>query len=118
MTHLDTEYKLCPGCATEQRIKHYNDLLRQERGIIAFLRLTQFIFMVSVILFAADRFSYDLYFEVLSANIFHEYLFLWAGASIFCVIVCYILLFLQKQKMRLMEDKIQDHRISSRYMRR
>ncbi len=118
LEHLDREFKLCPGCATESRIKHYNDLLQQEKSIKAFVRLAQFVFMVSAFLFAAGRFFSDYVPEVLKDNIFYNHLFVWGGLSIVAVLLCYVLLYSQKQRVREVEEKIQDHRADSRYMRR
>ena len=118
LDHLDPELKLCPGCATEQRIRRFNDLTRQEKSIRAFLRLSQFIFMVSAIFFVVKRFFYDQLPEILRMNIFYKYLFLWGGMSICGALFCYVMLSVQKQKVREVEDKIQDHRVYSRYMRR
>jgi hypothetical protein len=118
LDHLDREYKLCPGCAAERRIKYYNDLLRQEKNIKAFLRLAQFVFMVSAVLFVAGRFFSDYVPEILKDNIFYNHLFVWGGMAIGAMFLCYILVASQKQKVRGIEEKIQDHRVDSRYMRR
>jgi hypothetical protein len=118
LDHLDSELKLCPGCATEHRIKRFNDLTRQEKSVRAFLRLSQFIFMVSAIFFVVKRFLYDQLPDIVKINIFYKYLFVWGGLSIACTVLCYVVLSLQKQKVRQMEDKIQDHRVYSRYMHR
>ncbi len=118
LNHLDQELKLCPGCATEQRIRRVRDLTRQEKSIRAFLMLSQFIFMVSAIFLVLKRFFDDQLPEILKMNIFYKYLFVWGGASIGGAIFCYVMLSMQKQKVRDVEDKIQDHRVYSRYMRR
>ncbi len=118
LDHLDREYKLCPGCAAERRIKYYNDLLSQEKSLKAFLRLAQFVFMVSAFLFAGGRFFPDYVPAILKDNIFYNNIFVWGGLAIGAVFLCYVLVYSQKQKVREIEEKIQDHRVDSRYMRR
>ncbi|HWR59726.1 MAG TPA: hypothetical protein VN328_12640 [Thermodesulfovibrionales bacterium] len=118
LDHLDREYKVCPGCAAERRIKNYNDLLGQEKAVRAFLRLAQFIFMVSAFLFAAGRFFDDYVPEILKENIFYKHLFVWGGLAIGGMLFCYVILYSQRKKVSEVEEKLQDHRVDSRYMRR
>ena len=82
------------------------------------MRLAQFIFMVSAVLFSTGRFLPDYVPEILKDNIFFKYLYVWGGLAIGGVLFCYIALHSQKQKVQEVEAKIQDHRVDSRYMRR
>lgn len=115
MDHLDREFKVCGGCAAEMRIKHYNDLLRQEKNLKAFLGLAQFIFMVSALLFASGRFFNDYVPEILKENIFYRHLFVWGGLAAGGILLCYVVLYSQRQKVRELGEKIQGHKIDSRY---
>jgi hypothetical protein len=51
-------------------------------------------------------------------NVFFDYLFLWGGISLAGMALSYILLISQGQKIRAIEDKIQDHKAYTKYLRR
>jgi hypothetical protein len=116
--HMDREYKVCSACAAEERLTLYHNLTTQERNIKSFLRLMQFILMLVIIFYGVKRFLYELVPDFLKVNVFFDYLFLWGGISLAGLALCYIMLISQRQKLREIEDKIQDHKASSRYRRR
>jgi len=116
--HIDREYKVCTGCAAEERLTLYHSLTTQERNVKSFLRLMQFILTLVLIFYGVKRFLYELVPDFLKVNIFFDYLLLWGGVSLTGAAFCYILLISQRQKIREIEDKIQDHKISSRYFQR
>jgi len=116
--HMDREYKVCSGCAAEERLTLYHTLITQERNVNSFLRLMQFILALVVIFYGVKRFLYELVPDLLRVNVFFDHLILWGGISLAGVAFCYILLISQRQKIREIEDKIQDHKASTKYLRR
>lgn len=116
--HMDSEYRVCSGCAAEERMKLYDSLTRQEGSIKGFLRLMQFILVITVIFFGAKKFFYELVPEFLKVNILVEHLFLWGGMALGGMLLCYVLILSQRQKIREIEEKIQDHKTYSRYLHR
>jgi hypothetical protein len=116
--HMDREYKVCSACAAEERLTLYHNLTTQKRNVKSFLRLMQFILMLVIIFYGVKRFLYELVPDFLKVNVFFDYLFLWGGISLAGLALCYIMLISQRQKLREIEDKIQDHKASSRYRRR
>jgi hypothetical protein len=115
---MDREYKVCSACAAEERLTLYHNLTTQKRNVKSFLRLMQFILMLVIIFYGVKRFLYELVPDFLKVNVFFDYLFLWGGISLAGLALCYIMLISQRQKLREIEDKIQDHKASSRYRRR
>ncbi len=116
--HLDREFRLCSGCAAEERIRVYNNLIGQERSLRGFLRFTQFVFVLALLLFALDRFFYEYAPDFLKTNVFFErdlYLYFGAAAAV-GMAFCYALIIPQKQKMKEIKEKIQRHKTDSRYM--
>jgi len=118
LEHMDREYKVCSGCAAEERLTLYQNLATQERNVKSFLRLMQFILTLVVIFYGVKRFFYELVPDPLKVNVFFDYLFLWGGVSLAGLVLCYIILISQEQKIREIEDKIQDHKASTKYLRR
>lgn len=116
--HLDREYKVCSACAAEERLTLYYNLTTQKRNVKSFLRLMQFIFTLVIIFYGVKRFFYELVPEPLKVNVFFDYLFLWGGISLAGMALSYILLISQGQKIRAIEDKIQDHKAYTKYLRR
>ena len=116
--HLDREYRVCSGCAAEERIRTYRDLVGQERSLRGFLRFTQFVFVLAVLLFALDRFFYEYIPESLKSSIFFEAdLYLYFGVvALVGMVICYVFIFSQKQKMKEVRDKIDVHKADSKYM--
>jgi ribosomal protein L37E len=114
--HLDREYKACSGCAAEERMRVYRNLVSQERSLRGFLRFTQFIFILAVLFFAVDRFFNEQIPEFLKGSVFFAYVFFWGGAALFGMVLCYALILSQKQKMKEVQLKIQSHKMDSRYM--
>lgn len=114
--HLDREYKVCPGCAVEERMKVCRDLLGQERSLKGFFRFTQFVLFLSILFFAADRFYHEYIPEFIRGSIFFEYVYYLGGAAVTGMVLCYVLILSQKQKMKEVQDKIQSHKTDSRYM--
>jgi len=113
LEHLDPEYKVCSGCATEERIRLYNNLLRQEKGVKGFLRLTQFILVMAIIFLAARNLVHEHIPEFIRENMFFEYVFVWGGAAALGIILCYVIISSQKQKMKEIDGKIHDHKVYS-----
>jgi hypothetical protein len=116
-THLDQEFKTCSGCAFEKRVGLYNDLLKQEKSLRGFLRLVQFIFILSAILFSASRLFAERIPDYVRENIFFVYVYLWGGLAVFGMAVCYVLLFLQKKKSAAMDEKIHRTTAEKRFSR-
>lgn len=113
--HLDPEYKICSGCAVEERIRLSNSLLRQEKGVRGFLRLSQFILLMAIIFLAAAKLFHEHVPEFIRENIFFEYVYVWGAAAAVGIILCYIVIASQKQKIKEIEGKIRDHKAYSRY---
>jgi len=116
--HMDREYKVCSGCAAEERLTLYHNLTTQEKNVKSFLRLMQFILTLVVIFYGVKRFLYGLVPDFLKVNVFFDYLVLWGVISVAGLALCYSILISQRQKIREIEDKIQDHKASSRYVHR
>ena len=116
--HRDREYRVCSGCAAEERLTLYHNLITQKKNVKSFLRLMQFILTLVVIFYGVKRFLYDLVPDFLRVNVFFGYLILWGGISLTGVALCYMILISQRQKIRELEDKIQLHKTSSRYFHR
>jgi len=114
--HLDREYKVCLGCAAEERMRVYRDLLGQERSLKGFFRFTQFVLFLSILFFAADRFYHEYVPEFLRGSIFFEYVYYLGGTAMTGMVLCSVLILSQKQKMKEVQDKIQSHKTDSRYM--
>lgn len=116
--HLDREYKVCLGCAAEERMRGYRALVGQERSLKVFFRFTQFVVVLALFMFAFDRFFSDQIPESLKSNIFLEYdLYLYfGGAALAGMVFCYVLILSQKQKMKEVQDKIDGHKTDSKYM--
>lgn len=116
LEHMDSEYKICSGCAAEERIRLYNDIRRQEKSVKGFLRFTQFVFILAAMFFAFDRLVNEHIPEFLKGSIFFEYAFYFGGAAVAGMALCYVIILSQKQKMKEVENKIQSHKGDSRYM--
>lgn len=116
LEHLDAEFKLCSGCAAEKRMGLYNNLIRQEGSIKAFLRLIQFIFVVVAVFFVVKQLFYEHVPEFMKVNIFFENLFIWGGVAAGGMVFCYVLLYSQRRKIGEIEEKIQSHKVYSRYV--
>lgn len=116
--HMDREYKACSACAAEERLTRYHNLTMQKRNVKSFLRLMQFILTLVIIFYGVKRYLYELVPDLLKVNVFFDYLFLWGGVSLAGMALCYVLLFSQGQKAREIEDKIQDHKAYTKYLRR
>jgi hypothetical protein len=116
LEHLDQEYKVCTGCAAEERVRLYRDIVRQERSVKGFLRFTQFVFMLAAMFFAFDRLANEYVPVFLKESFFFEYVFYWGGAAVVGMALCYLIIFSQKQKIREVEDKIQSHKVDARYL--
>ena len=116
--HMHREYKVCSGCAAEERLTIYHNLTTQKRNVRSFLRLMQFILTLVIIFYGVKRFLYDLGPDFLKVNVFFDYRSIWGGISLAGTALCYILLLSQRQKFKEIEDKIQDHKTSSRYFHR
>ncbi|HXX80802.1 MAG TPA: hypothetical protein VEI46_04585, partial [Thermodesulfovibrionales bacterium] len=116
--HMDREYKVCSACAAEERLTLYHTLVTQRGNVKSFLRLMQFILSLVVIFYVVKRFLYGLVPDFLKVNVFFDYLVLWGVISVAGLALCYSILISQRQKIREIEDKIQDHKASSRYVHR
>jgi hypothetical protein len=116
--HMDREYKVCSACAAEERLTLYHNLTMQKRNVKSFLRLMQFILTLVVIFYGVKRFVYELVPDFLKVNVFFDYLILWGGVSLAGLVLCYIIQISQRQKIREIEDKIQDHKAYTKYLRR
>ncbi|HXX53521.1 MAG TPA: hypothetical protein VEI28_03015 [Thermodesulfovibrionales bacterium] len=115
LEHLDREFKVCPGCAAEERIAFYSNLVRQERNLTAFLRFSQFIFIVVAILFAAGRFFRSSIPSYIRDNVFFEYLFLWGGLAALGMVCCILFLPGQRKKIREIDGSIRGPREYRKY---
>ena len=115
MEHLDREFKVCPGCAAEKRIASYNSLVRQERNLTGFLRLSQFIFIVVAILFAAGRLFRNAIPSFIRDNIFFKYLFLWGGLAALGMACCCLFLPAQRRKIKEIDGSIREQRAYRKY---
>ncbi len=117
LDHFDPEYKVCSGCAAEERIRLYNNLLRQERSLKSFLRLAQFLFIVAAISFAARRFLWEDIPQFMKTNVVFEYVFYWGATAIAGMVLCYLIIFSQRGRIKGVQNKIQDHKVYSKYSR-
>jgi ribosomal protein L37E len=115
LDHLDRELKVCSGCAAEERIRRYGDMVRQGKNVRGFLRFTQFVFMLAAMFFVSDSLFHEHLPEFLKESIFLEYVLYWGGAAVAGMVFCYIIVVSQKQKMIEVEDKIHSHKDRSRY---
>ncbi len=113
--HLDPECKICSGCAVEEMIRPSNSLLRQEKGVRGFLRLNQFILLVAFVFVAAAKLFHEHIPEFISGNIFFEYVYVWGAAAVVGIVLCYIVVASQKQKIKEIEGKIRNHKAYWRY---
>jgi ribosomal protein L37E len=118
LEHLDSELKICSGCAAEERIRLYNNLSKQGKSIRGFFRLFEFIFIVAAIFFVAGKLFSEHLPEFITENIFFQYLFLWGGVAVAGIILCFILLQIQQQKIKEIEERLQSHKVYSRYLHR
>ena len=118
LEHMDREYKVCSGCAAEERFTLYRNLTTQKKNVKGFLRLMQFILILVVMFYGVKRFFYELVPDFLKMNVFFDYLVLWGVISLAGVALCYSILASQRQKIREIEDKLQEHKASSRYFHR
>ena len=114
LEHLDHEYKICSGCASEKRLNLYHDLLQQERNLRGFMRLAQFLFIVAAIFFVALRVFPDLLPDYLRELVSFEYLYIWGALSITGMVLCLILLSAQRRKLKELDAEIRGKRIFSR----
>ena len=78
----------------------------------------QFILSLAVIFYCVKRFFYELVPDFLKVNVFFDYLFLWGGISLAGMALSYVLLISQGQKIGEIEEKIQDHKAYTKYLRR
>ena len=117
LEHLDSEHKICSGCAADERIHLYNDLRRQQKSIQGFFRLAEFIFIIAAIFFVAKKLFSDHLPEFITENISFEYLFLWGVLAVAGMILCFILRQTQQQKITDLEERLQEHKTYSRYLR-
>jgi len=116
-THLDREFKICSGCAFEKRVGLYNDLLKQEKSLRGFLRLMQFIFLLSAILFSGTRLFVERVPDLVRDNIFFSYVYVWGALAVVGMGFCYVLLFSQKQKASALNVKIHETTAEKRFSR-
>lgn len=117
LDHLDSEYRVCSGCAAEERISLYNNLLRQGRSVRGFLRLTEFLFVLAVMFFVAKEFFWEQLPEFIKGNVVFDYVFLWGGAAIAGMVLGFIVIRSQKGRLKEVGDKIEDHKARSRFSR-
>ncbi len=92
----------------------YNSLKTRERSIHAFMKLSQFIFILVSMLFIAKKFFFDIIPLYVKDTIFLEYLFPFGGFSIAAIAFSYLVLFSQRKKLREIEAKLQVHKNLSR----
>ena len=104
--HLDREYKICSSCASEKRLQLYKALTAQEKSLTGFLRLSQFIFIFTAILFSASRIFPEYFPVYLKESTFFEYIYLWGGLSALAMMIVYFLRSSQKRKLTELELKI------------
>jgi hypothetical protein len=116
-THLDQEFKICSGCAFEMRVRLYNDLLKQEKSLRGFLRLMQFIFILSALLFSGTRLFVERIPDLVRDNIFFEYVYVWGALAVIGMAVCYMVLFSQKQKAAALNENIHATTAEKRFSR-
>ncbi len=118
LQHLDREYRVCSGCAAEERIRLRGDIMRQARSVKGFLRFTQFVFILAALFFALDMLVNEHVPEVLRESVFFAYVFYWGGAAVAGMVLCYVLILSQQQKRKEIEEWIQSHKAHSRYFPR
>ena len=116
-THLDREFNICSGCAFEKRVGLYDDLLKQEKSLRSFLRLMQFIFILSAMLFSGSRLFVERIPDLVRDNIFFAYVYVWGALAVFGMAVCYMVLFSQKQKAAALDEKIHATTAEKRFSR-
>ncbi len=116
LEHLDSEYRVCSGCAAEKRIELYHAIMMQGKSVKGFLRFTQFMFMLAAVFFVFDRLVNEHIPEFLKGSIFFDYVFYWGGAAVAGMALCYVIILSQRQKMKEVEDKIHSHKVHSRYL--
>ena len=117
LAHLDGELKVCSGCAFEKRVSLYNELLKQEKGLKGFLRLIQFIFVLSAMLVSASRFFGERIPDHIRENVLFTYAYLWGGLAVIGMAVSYLVLFLQKQKAASLNEKIHETTAEKKFSR-
>jgi len=113
--HLDREYKTCLGCAAEERMNVYRALVGQERSLKGFFRFTQFVLFLAILFFTADKFYQEYIPEFLRGSVFFEYVFYLGGAAVTGMVLCYVLILSQRQKMKDVQEMIHRHKTDSRY---
>jgi len=114
LTHKERKYGVCTWCAAEKEMQIYNSLKTQERSIHAFMKLSQFIFILVSMLFIAKKFFFDIIPLYVKDTILLEYLFPFGGFSIAAIAFSYLVLFSQRKKLREIEAKIEVHKNLSR----
>jgi len=115
VSHLDGEFKVCPGCAAENRIKSYNNLLRQEKSLRGSLKLSEFIFIVVAILFASERLFPDFIPDFMRENIFFQYIFVWGALAVLGILICSLFLPAQRRKLQELDSSIREQRAYRKY---
>jgi hypothetical protein len=110
LDHLERKYSVCTWCAADKEIQIYKSLRTQERSINAFLKLSQFIFILVSILFITKKFFFDIIPVYFKDTIFLEYLLPFGGFSVAAITFSCIVLFSQRKQIREIEAKLKVHK--------
>ena len=105
-SHRDNELKICVGCASEVRVKELNEIRSTQRGLSGFLRLVEFLFIASAILFASMRFIPDVMPDFIKDNMLVKYIYIWSVVFFVFTIILYIMVKLEDSKIETFEDKL------------
>jgi len=79
------------------------------------LKLSEFIFIVVAILFAAERLFPDFIPDFIRENIFFQYIFVWGALAIFGILLCSLFLPAQRRKLQEIDSCIRGQKSYRKY---
>jgi hypothetical protein len=97
---------MCLKCANRLRRKQLNDLRAGLRSMKGFLRFIQFIFLVSAVLFVAQRLIPEAIPGYIAENIVFRYIYIPSVLSAVGFVVVYFLYLGQKNSVKELESEI------------
>jgi hypothetical protein len=106
LKHMDRQYRICSRCAIENRLHLYNKWISDHRHVRVFLRLTQFLFILATLFFAALRFYGKHLPDYARENIFAENLYLIGGLAAAGMLFSYIIMKILTGKIEKIEDSV------------
>lgn len=96
----------CSACVYEKKSHELGQIKQQIAGIKSFLRLTQFVIVVFVILFAAGRSGIPEVVEFLQFGVVTDNLPYLGGAAVIAYLIFFFILQSQKQQIRTLEEEL------------